>query len=168
MLSTHVPFQMTRFTKTLLAHITFVRFLVRVNTHVGFQITRMYENASRTHHIHTVSRSCEYACGLSKYQNHENASRTHHIRTVSRSCEYACGFQITDDENASRTHHIVRFLVRVNTQCFQIQITKSSRTHTFYGFLRVNTQCFQITRKSFSQLTSTASRSCEYARVWPI
>ena len=37
--NTHVAFQSTRFTKTLLAHIAFVRFLVRVNTHVAFQIT---------------------------------------------------------------------------------------------------------------------------------
>ena len=36
---THVPFQMTRCTKTFLAHITFVRFLFRVRTHVGLQIT---------------------------------------------------------------------------------------------------------------------------------
>ena len=36
MLSTHVLFQMTRFTKTLLAHMAFVRFLVRMNTHVDF------------------------------------------------------------------------------------------------------------------------------------
>ena len=35
--NTHVVFQMTRLTKTLLAHITFVRFLVRVNTHVTLQ-----------------------------------------------------------------------------------------------------------------------------------
>ena len=40
MLSTHVPFQSTRFTKALLANITFIRSLVRVNTHVRFQITR--------------------------------------------------------------------------------------------------------------------------------
>ena len=40
-MSTHVSFQMIRSTKTLLAHITFVRFLVRVNTHVGFQSTRL-------------------------------------------------------------------------------------------------------------------------------
>ena len=39
-MSTHVSFQMIRSTKTLLAHITFVRFLVRVNAHVGFQTTR--------------------------------------------------------------------------------------------------------------------------------
>ena len=161
--------------KTLLAHITFVRFLVRVNTHVAFQIPdsrkrfshtshsygfsfvwiRMWtfklpdsrkrfshtshsygfsfvwirmclfkplddEKLSRTHHIHTVSRSCEYACGFAKYQIHvkrfshtshsygfsfvwirmwlfklpvdEKLYRTHRTRTVSRSCEYACGF----------------------------------------------------------------------------
>ena len=41
MLSTHVPSQITRYTKTLLAHITLVRFLVRVNTHVAFQSTRI-------------------------------------------------------------------------------------------------------------------------------
>ena len=51
----------------LLAHITFIRFLVRVNTHVDFQIDQMYENASRTHHIRTVSRSCEYACAFPNY-----------------------------------------------------------------------------------------------------
>ena len=41
MLSAHVPFQITRITETLLAHITLVRFLVRMNTHVFFQITRI-------------------------------------------------------------------------------------------------------------------------------
>ena len=41
MLSTHVPSQITRYTKTLLAHITFVRFLVRVRTHVLCQTTRI-------------------------------------------------------------------------------------------------------------------------------
>ena len=62
--NTHVVFQMTRFTKTLLAHIAFIRFLVRVNTHVDFSNYQIHENASRTHHIYTVSRSCEYACGF--------------------------------------------------------------------------------------------------------
>ena len=38
MLSTHVRFQTTRLTKTSPAHITFIRFLVRVNTHVSGQI----------------------------------------------------------------------------------------------------------------------------------
>ena len=41
MLSTHVPFQTTRCSKTFLAHITFIRFLVRVNTHVVCQMTRL-------------------------------------------------------------------------------------------------------------------------------
>ena len=36
MLSTHVPFQITRLTKSFIAHVAFVRFLVRVNTHVVF------------------------------------------------------------------------------------------------------------------------------------
>ena len=40
-LSTHVPFQITILTKTLLANIAFVRFLVRVNTLVPFQSTRI-------------------------------------------------------------------------------------------------------------------------------
>ena len=40
MLITHVPLQITRCCKTLLAHIALVRFLVRVNTHVKFQTTR--------------------------------------------------------------------------------------------------------------------------------
>ena len=31
------------------------------------------------------------ACGFANYQMCENSSGTHHIRTVSRSCEYACG-----------------------------------------------------------------------------
>ena len=41
MLSTHVFFQMTRLTKTLLAHITFIRFLVRVRKHVYGQDGRI-------------------------------------------------------------------------------------------------------------------------------
>ena len=45
--------------------------------------------------VATVSRSCEYACGLSNHQIDEKLSRKHHIRTVSRSCEYACAFQNT-------------------------------------------------------------------------
>ena len=40
-MSTRVGFQMTRLSKTLLAHIAFVRFLVRVNTHVALQITKL-------------------------------------------------------------------------------------------------------------------------------
>ena len=39
--NTLVTFQMTRFTKSFIADITFVRFLVRVNTHVPFQTTRL-------------------------------------------------------------------------------------------------------------------------------
>ena len=41
MLSGLVPFQITRCSKTLLAHIALVRFLVRVNTHVVLQSNRM-------------------------------------------------------------------------------------------------------------------------------
>ena len=47
--NTHVAFQSTRFTKTLLAHITFVRSLVRVNTHVSGQIWMDYQTPSRKH-----------------------------------------------------------------------------------------------------------------------
>jgi len=41
MLSGLVPFQITRCSKTLLAHIALVRILVRVNTHVVLQSNRM-------------------------------------------------------------------------------------------------------------------------------
>ena len=80
--NTHVPCQSTRFIKKLLAHFTFVRFLVRVNTHVPCQITRIIKKLLAHFTFVRFSRSCEYACALSKYQIHKNASRTHHIRTV--------------------------------------------------------------------------------------
>ena len=38
-----------------------------LSTHVVFQTTQIDENSSRTHRTRTVSRSCEYACGFSKY-----------------------------------------------------------------------------------------------------
>ena len=41
MLSALVPFQITKLTKSFIAHIALVRFLVRVNTHVVFQRTRV-------------------------------------------------------------------------------------------------------------------------------
>ena len=41
MLSAHVPSQITRCSEALLANIAFVRFLVRVNTHVNFQIASL-------------------------------------------------------------------------------------------------------------------------------
>ena len=40
MLSALMPFQITKLTKSFIANIAFVRLLVRVNTHVDFQITR--------------------------------------------------------------------------------------------------------------------------------
>ena len=40
-MNAHVALQITKLTKTLLAHDTFIRFLVRVSTHVPFQITRL-------------------------------------------------------------------------------------------------------------------------------
>ena len=39
-----VALQMVRLTKTLLANVTFIRSLVRVRTHVLFQITRFTKN----------------------------------------------------------------------------------------------------------------------------
>ena len=38
---THVPLQITRCSKTLLAHIALVRFLLRVYTLVAFQMTKL-------------------------------------------------------------------------------------------------------------------------------
>ena len=80
----------------LLAHITFVRFLFRVNTLVPFQITKVDEK------LYTFFFFFTFKCGFSFVENthvrfqmleiDENASRTHRIRTVSRSCAYACGF----------------------------------------------------------------------------
>ena len=40
MLSALMPLQITKLTKSFIANIAFVRLLVRVNTHVDFQITR--------------------------------------------------------------------------------------------------------------------------------
>ena len=67
MLSAHVPSQITRCSEALLANIAFVRFLVRVNTHVNFHLTICTKTLYRRHRIRTASRSCEYACGLSNY-----------------------------------------------------------------------------------------------------
>ena len=40
-MSTNVALQMTKLTKSFIAHVTFIRFLVRVRTHVDFQITKL-------------------------------------------------------------------------------------------------------------------------------
>jgi hypothetical protein len=53
--NTHVGFQMMRFTKTLLAHIAFIRLLVRVNTHMLFQITGLSKRFSHTSHSYGFS-----------------------------------------------------------------------------------------------------------------
>ena len=42
--NTHVVLQMTRFTKTLLAHIAFIRSLVRMNTHMYGQLGWCYKH----------------------------------------------------------------------------------------------------------------------------
>ena len=41
MLSALVPFQITKLTKSFIAHIAFIRFLVRVNTHVAVSYTHL-------------------------------------------------------------------------------------------------------------------------------
>ena len=46
------------------------------------------------HEDYKRAANVEYACGRSIDQIDENASRTHHIYTVSRSCEYARAFSI--------------------------------------------------------------------------
>ena len=65
--NTHVGLQTTRLTKTLLAHITFVRFLVRVNTHVSFQTTRLSKTLSQKLHSY-IFFVCEYACAFSNVE----------------------------------------------------------------------------------------------------
>ena len=55
MLSALVPFQMTRLTKSFIAHITFVRFLVRVNTHVLFKVQLDVKLFSHTSHSYGFS-----------------------------------------------------------------------------------------------------------------
>ena len=87
MLSTHVPFQSTRFTKALLAHITFIRFLVRMNTHVGFQTTRL----SKTLLAHIT-----FIRFLVRVNTHVN-------------------FQIASLSKTLLTHIAFEHLVRVNT-----------------------------------------------------
>ena len=87
--NTRVFLQTISSSKTLFAHITFVRFLVRVNTHVFLQTI----SSSKTHLAHIalvrflVRVNTHVA--LSNHQNNEKFYRTHHIHTVSRSCEYA-------------------------------------------------------------------------------
>ena len=83
MLSALVPFQITRCSKTLLAHITFVRFLVRVNTHVSFQTTR----CSKTLLAHIA-----FVRLLVRVNTHVVFQSRERESTVSLSCEYACAF----------------------------------------------------------------------------
>jgi hypothetical protein len=117
----------------LLAHMALVRFLVRVHTHVGFQSTRFTKTFLAHITFERLSRSCEYACGLSKNQIDENASRTHRIRTVSRSCEYARGLFKLPDVRKTLLAHItfIRSLFRVNTHVVyqSIRMTKSFIAH---------------------------------------
>ena len=80
--NTRVFLQTISSSKTLFAHITFVRFLVRVNTHVFLQTI----SSSKTHLAHIalvrflVRVNTHVA--LSNHQNNEKFYRTHHIHTV--------------------------------------------------------------------------------------
>ena len=87
--STLVVSQTTRVTKTHLAHIALVRFLVRVNTHVFLQtISSSKTHLAHIALVRFLVRVNTHVA-LSNHQNNEKFYRTHHIHTVSRSCEYA-------------------------------------------------------------------------------
>ena len=61
MLSALVPFQITKLTKSFIAHIAFIRFLVRVNTHVVFQSTRVTKTLLPTPSAHNPQSSSPYS-----------------------------------------------------------------------------------------------------------
>ena len=87
--NTHVDFQTTRMTKSFIAHIVSVRFLVRVNTHVGFQITRITKSfITNITFIRLLFRVRTHV-GFQITRTTKTSSRTHRIRAVSLSCEYA-------------------------------------------------------------------------------
>ena len=100
----------------LLAHVAFIRFLVRVHTLVAFQMTELTKTSSRTHHIRTVSRSCEYACGFVKYQITKTLlAHITFVRFLVRVNTHVV-FQSTRFTKTLLAHiTLVRFLVRVNT-----------------------------------------------------
>ena len=124
MLSALVPFQITKLTKSFLAHIALVRFLVRVNTHVVFQSTR-------------VTKTLLAYIALVRFLLRVN---THVI------------FQSIRMTKSFLAHiTFVRFLVRVNTHVSlqMTRLTKSLLAHiTLVRFLvRVNSLVpFQMTR----------------------
>ena len=130
---------MTRSTKTLLAHIALVRFLVRVNTHVVFK-SLDYEKLYHKHRIHTVSRSREYACALSNHQ-------------ITKSFIANIAF--------------VRFLVRVNTHVLSFKLhsrfvrkTRFSHTSHSYGFSFVCVRLCLVKSDGYRNTFSQTSHSC--------
>ena len=100
MLSALVPFQITKLTKSFIAHIALVRFLVRVNTHVSLQMTRLIK--SLLAHITFV-----------RFLVRVNT----HVALQSISSTKSLPANIT----------FIRFLVRVNTHV-PFQATRSSKT----------------------------------------
>ena len=122
--STRVLFQITRFTKSFIAHITLVRSLVRVRTHVAFQITRL----TKTFLAHITF-----------------------IRFLVRVNTHVIFQSIRMTKRPLAHNTLVRFLVRVNTHVrFQItRFTKALLAHITFirSLVRVNTHVdFQLTR----------------------
>ena len=141
-MSTHVPLQTTSLSKTLLAHIAFIRSLVRVNTHVEFQFTRFTKTLLA--HIHRTVFVRVNTHVLSKPDSRKFSHTS--TRTVSRSCEYAVLSNTRLSKTLLANPSTVSF---VNTHVISIyQIHETfSHTSTRTVFVRVNTHVpFQITR----------------------
>ena len=132
--NTHVVFQTSRMSKTLLAHIAFIRFLVRVNTHVALQTTKLI----KTRLAHDTF-----------------------IRFLVRVNTLVALQSIRMTKTLLAHIAFVRFLFRVRTHV-ALQTTKLSKTllaHiTFVRFfVRVNTHvCGQLGRAHEHLLTNTA------------
>ena len=128
-----------------------------MSTHVPLQSTRSTKNASRTHHIRTVSRSCEYACGLSIYQiGKAFIANITFVRFLVR-VNTLVGFQMTTFTK-NRKHHtrtvfahitFIRLLVCVNTHAkwktfaqSPARLKLSHTRHTIRFLVRVNTHVY--------------------------
>jgi hypothetical protein len=122
--NTHVSFQITRFTKTLLAHITLIRFLSSVSTHVTLQMTRLMK---------ALLANITFVRFLSSVNTHVSLQSTRITKTLLANIAFK------------------RFLSSVNTLVF-LQSTRITKTLlaniAFKRFLsRVDTHMgFQITR----------------------
>ena len=122
MLSALVPFQITKLTKSFIAHIAFIRFLVRVNTHVVFQSTRMTK---------TLLAHITFVRSLVRVNTHVLCQSTRFTKSFITKIAF------------------VRFLVRVNTHVYfqMTRCTKSFIAHIAFErpLVRVNTHMrFQI------------------------